>query len=243
MRRSVLLAAAIALGACAAAPGAGGEVAALLLGEQHDAPRHQQLHLDVIEQLAGRSRLAAVVLEMAEHGGTTERLAADATEEQVRSALGWKPAGWSWAAYGPAVMAAVRAGAPVRGANLPADAMKRAMRDETLDRALPASALLLQQRFIRDGHCGLLPEAQIAPMTRVQIARDRSMAQAIAAAAVPGKTVVLLAGAGHVDPDVGVPRHLPAGFRAKPVLLPPEPTGKDDCGELRMRMPPARGAS
>jgi uncharacterized iron-regulated protein len=65
-----------------------------------------------------------------------------------------------------------------------------------------------QQQAIRDGHCGLLPESQIAPMTRIQIARDIRMAHALERARLPGKTVVLLAGGGHVLRDRGVPVHL-----------------------------------
>ncbi len=34
-------------------------------------------------------------------------------------------------------------------------------------------------------------------MTRIQIARDRAMAQAVVKARVPGKTVLLVSGAGH----------------------------------------------
>ena len=46
-------------------------------------------------------------------------------------------------------------------------------------------------------------------MARVQIARDRSIAQTVAQAALPGKVVVLLAGSGHVNRELGVPHHLP----------------------------------
>ena len=65
----------------------------------------------------------------------------------------------------------------------------------------------------------MLPESQIAPMTRMQIARDRAMAQTITEAAQAGRTVVLLAGHGHVAPALGVPQHLPSTFKAKTVLL------------------------
>ena len=41
----------------------------LLLGEQHDAPAHQQWERDTVQALAREGRLAAVVLEMA-HAGT-----------------------------------------------------------------------------------------------------------------------------------------------------------------------------
>lgn len=226
------------LAACAGPAGAP-EVPALLLGEQHDAAEHQQRQREVLASLAARGKLAAVVLEMAEQGRTTAGLPASAGEEQVRQALAWNPKAWPWEAYGPAVMAAVRAGVPVRGSNLSREQMRAAMQDGRLDATLPAAALQRQQEAIRSGHCGLLPAAQVLPMTRVQIARDRAMAHEVAAAAVPGKTVVLLAGAGHVDPELGVPQHLPPRFGAQPVVLPPVATGKDYCAELRRQMQPA----
>ena len=38
----------------------------LLLGEQHDAPEHQQLHQQFVQRLATQGNLAALALEMAE---------------------------------------------------------------------------------------------------------------------------------------------------------------------------------
>jgi uncharacterized iron-regulated protein len=102
---------------------------------------------------------------------------------------------------------------------LPRAALRPAMAESELDALLPEPALKAQQQAIRVGHCDTLPETQIAPMTRVQIARDRAMAQTIAGLAVPGKTVVLLAGAGHVDRRVGVPLHLPPALRTRIVAL------------------------
>lgn len=235
--RVALLAVALLLAGCAAPPQQPFVVPALLLGEQHDAPAHQQRHRHVIESLAARQLLAAVVLEMAEQGRSTAGLAPPASEEQVRQALGWNSQAWPWEGYGPAVMAAVRAGVPVLGANLDRERMRSAMADAQLDGALAEPVLRRQQEAIRGGHCGLLPETQIAPMTRVQIARDRAMAQAVADAAVPGKTVVLVAGAGHVDPQLGVPLHLPRQLRAEAVVLPRVATGKDYCGQLRQQVP------
>ncbi len=90
---------------------------------------------------------------------------------------------------------------------------------------------------MRDGHCGLLPAAQVAPMTRVQVARDVAMAQVVMAAARPGQTVVLLAGSGHVDPQVGVPRHLQPSLTVRPLAWPaPATPARDYCAELRRQL-------
>lgn len=229
------------LGACAAPPlppalaeRAGAQShELLLLGEQHDATGHRRLQRQVVEMLAAQGRLAALAVEMAEQGRSTLGLAASASEEDVRTALRWNEAGWSWPTYAPVVMAAVRAGVPVLGANLPKAQMTAAMADSSLDGRLSGPALKAQQQAIRTGHCDLLPESQIAPMTRIQIARDRSMARVLEQAIVPGKTVVLVAGNRHVDPALGIPQHLPANLHAETAALPPEPQKRDYCEEMR----------
>ena len=84
---------------------------------------------------------------------------------------------------------------------------------------LPAAGWQLQLDAIKDGHCGLLPESQFAPMARIQLARDESMARVSEAAlrelGQPGKSVLLVAGRGHVRSDIGVPTWLPAEFKPK----------------------------
>ncbi|KWT97899.1 MULTISPECIES: ChaN family lipoprotein [unclassified Variovorax] len=231
---------------------------ALLLGEQHDAPEHHAIERETVEALAARGRLAALAIEMAEQGGSTAHLGPAATEAQVQTALGWNEKAWPWSAYGPAVMAAVRAGVPVLGANLPRERMKDAMADVSLDAQLGAEAHKAQQEAVRSGHCNLLPESQIGPMTRIQIARDRAMAQTIVKARVPGKTVLLLSGAGHTAKAVGVPQHLPSDLAVKTVQMhagdspnPPREPGafdavwqtpalpeKDYCAALRAQTGP-----
>jgi len=208
---------------------------AILIGEQHDAPDHQRIHEQAIALLAARRALAGVVVEMAEQGRSTEGLPGDAAPDKVRAALAWDDKAWPWAAYGPAVMAAVRAGAPVYGGNLPRDRLRAAMADVSLDVQLPGPALKAQQQAIRIGHCNALPESQITPMTRVQVGRDQAMARTLQQHAVRGKTLVLLAGAGHVDPVLGVPQHLPSDFRVRGWTLPHVDTGKDYCAEFRRK--------
>ena len=218
---------ALLLGACALPPLDAAQQArlasllpadALLLGEQHDAPEHQQLQRQVVQWLADRGQLAAVVLEMAEAGHGTAGLPPDASARQVRAALAWDDARWPWRTYGPVIMTAVAAGAPVLGANLSLARMREAMRQSALDDRLPAELLAVQRQRIRDSHCGLLPEPRIDPMTRVQIARDIAMADAVARAAqqaAPGRVVLLITGNGHVHRALGVPRFLPADLKAK----------------------------
>ncbi|NMM77758.1 hypothetical protein B2J89_13980 [Acidovorax sp. SRB_24] len=187
----------------------------LLLGEQHDARQHQQWERATVQWLAQRGQLAALVMEMAEAGHSTQGLAPGASEAAVQSALGWSDAAWPWAAYGPVAMAAVRAGVPVLGGNLPRQALKAAMADAALDAQLPAAARARQLEAVRDGHCGLLPEEMLPGMVRVQIARDLQLARTAAAAHRPGQVVLVVAGFGHVQRGLGVPQHLPGDLVSK----------------------------
>jgi uncharacterized iron-regulated protein len=203
----------------------------LLLGEQHDAAEHQQIQQQVMAILAARGLLAAVALEMADAGVSTATLQPGASEAQVRRALAWNDKAWPWQAYGPAVMTAVRAGVPVLGANLPRERMQASMADSKLDGQLRGPALKAQQQLIRTGHCNLLPEPQVTPMTRIQIARDISLADTLQQAVLPGKVVVLLAGSGHVDRQLGVPQHLPADLNTKAVRLRAGPGADGDMAQ------------
>lgn len=231
----------------------------VLLGEQHDAVAHQAWQQATVEQLAKQERLAALVIEMAPRTGSTASLARDASEDAVQQALKWQDAAWPWPRYRGVVMPAVRAGVPVLGGNLPRADMKQAMRNENLDTHLPPEGWQRQLDAIREGHCGLLPDTQLAPMARIQLARDASMAEVARAAVKPGKTVLLVAGRGHVLRGVGIPTWLPEAAGAKVAVAQAGETSvaqasdvdwlqktdalpaKDHCAELRekFRNPPA----
>jgi uncharacterized iron-regulated protein len=205
----------------------------LILGEQHDAPAHQRLHREVVQALAARGELAGVALEMAEQGHSTAGLPRDASEAQVEAALAWRDAGWPWLPYAPAIMAAVRAGVPVVGANLTRDQLKQAGTDAGLDALVSRATLQTQIDDVREGHCGLLPEAQLLPLARTQIARDRAFAQTVARLVAPKKAAVLITGGRHAAPDAGVPLYLPASLRTASRIWPPQPPATDYCEQLR----------
>ena len=191
----------------------------ILLGEQHDAPAHQAMQAAAVQWLVAQGRLSALVLEMAEAGHSTQALPPSADESTVRAALGWDEQWWPWEHYAGAVMAAVRAGVPVFGGNLPRASMASAMSNTALDQLLPAAALADQRSAVREGHCDLLPEAQLPGMVRIQMARDQSMARTLAAAPrAAGQTVLLIAGGGHVLRSRGVPVYLPKNLEVKVAL-------------------------
>lgn len=229
----------------------------LLLGERHDAHEHQRLQREAVEWLASQGRLAALVLEMAEQGRSTQGLPRDASDSAVQAALAWNDGAWPWRQYGPVAMAAVRAGVPVLGGNLPRREQRTALTDETLEALLTPSALERQRLAVRDGHCGLLPEARVPGMARVQVARDQRMAQTAASARRSGQVVLLVAGAAHVKRSLGVPLHLPDDLQKKVVIAhagraesaiqneadwvqeTPELPPDDACAPLRQRWPSA----
>lgn len=199
------------------------DVQVIALGEQHEQIAHHQWEAQTVKLLAAQQRLSALVIEMAPAGGSTAGLAKTATDEEAQQALLWQSGGagggWPWKDYGPMVMNAVRAGVPVLGGNLPRAQMKQIMGEARYDSHLPAAGWQLQLDAIKEGHCGLLPESQFAPMARIQLARDESMAKVTAAAvqqqSQPGQAVMLVAGRGHVRSDIGVPTWLPANLKQK----------------------------
>ncbi|HRK38164.1 MAG TPA: ChaN family lipoprotein [Burkholderiaceae bacterium] len=191
----------------------------LLLGEQHDAPEHQQLHLASVNALVELNELAALVLEMADAGTSTAGLATSAPAETVQKALAWREGAWPWGPYAPAIMAAIAAGVPVLGGNLPRARNAQTMKEPAWDSRVPPDAWQRHQDAVRDGHCNLLPASQIAPMTRIQIARDVSLSQTAAAHVARGKTVVVLCGSQHAHRQLGIPLHMPPGLRVKAVRM------------------------
>lgn len=206
-------------------PAAAAAPSAWLLGERHDHEDHQRQAAAEVRRLAAAGRLQAVVLEMAERGRATTGLPAEAGEAEVRRALAWNEQAWPWARYREVVMQAVRAGRPVLGGNLPRHQLRDAMLQARWDHAVPAAAQDRLREAVRDGHCGLLPEAQLQPMVRMQLARDRSLAEALAQAAAGGEAdavVLMLSGSVHASRETGVPLQLPAvapGLRVRSIAF------------------------
>ena len=231
MRAILILTCLVLLAACAGLKAAPPDV--LILGEQHDAPEHRRLHLRTVTDLAAHGQLAALALEMADAGHTTAGLPPGASEAQVRTALAWDAAGWPWADYAPIVMAAVSAGVPVAGANLAPTGLHEAARDAAIDASVPRPVLEAQIADVREGHCGLLPADELLPMARMQVARDRELARVTSSLVTRGRTVVLITGARHADPKLGVPLHIAPDVRVETRIWPAQPPARDYCEQLR----------
>jgi uncharacterized iron-regulated protein len=206
----------------------------VLLGERHDNPDHHRLQARVLTQLVTAGRKPAVVLEMleAEQQPLVDdyRARPDASAAAFGAAVAWEKSSWpAYAEYQPIFEAAFAANLPIVAGNL-AHSTARSLVKQGLA-ALPperVQTLRLDQRLpeasenelieeLRASHCGHLPEAMLAPMALAQHARDAQMARALLdAPAAAG--AVLIAGAGHVRRDRGVPYYLALGAPQAPLV-------------------------
>jgi uncharacterized iron-regulated protein len=191
----------------------------VLLGEQHDNPDHHRLQAQAIEVLVDAGRRPTIFLEMLEPDDDPRVLEYRASARGDAAGLGpflnWSERGWpSWSNYLPIAEVAFKAGLPLKSANLPRSVVKRIAHEgvSAIDDELQKS-LGVDQPFdhekessleeeLRSSHCGQLPEAMIGTMAIAQRARDGQMGLRMLAA---GGSAVLIAGAGHVRTDRGVP--------------------------------------
>ncbi len=193
----------------------------ILLGEHHDNLDHHRLQTWALEQVIAVGRRPPVAFEMlspeqepglrrhlAEHPGQVEGLDA---------AVDWTKSGWpEWSAYRPLFAAALAAGLEIRTANVPLADVRALARQQALpdakrayyglDQPLDAATSAAMAEEIRQSHCSQLPERMVPGMVEVQRARDTAMARAMTADAPTG--AVLIAGAGHVRSDRGVPAQI-----------------------------------
>ena len=193
----------------------------VLLGERHDHPEHHQFQAWLVRRMVDAGRRPAVAFEMldttqapalARHLAAAPRDAAGLGE-----AVGWRAAGWpAWRLYQPIAETALAAGLPIVAANLPMAAARAVARGDLtpLDPALvrrhgldrPTAEQATLEDAIRSAHCGALPDTLVPGMVTAQRARDAEMAERLVAGQRDG--AVLIAGAGHVRTDRGVPRVL-----------------------------------
>lgn len=206
----------------------------LLLGERHDNPDHHLLQAGVVRSLVAAGRRPAVGFEMFgldDAGAIADHLAAAPHDAAgLGRAVNWNRRGWpDWAMYQPIAEAALQAKLRIVATNLPlATARKmtrdglaalepRVARDLGLDRRPPEPVFARIAADIGAAHCGYASEQSVKAMVDVQRARDAQMAQSLIAAADTGG-VILVAGAGHVRNDYGIPVYLKAKAPGKRVI-------------------------
>ncbi len=195
----------------------------VLLGEKHDNADHHALQAWILDALIAAGRRPAVAWEMLS-ADQAPALAAylarpDATAAGLGVAVGWR--GWpDWSLYAPIAEVALNAKLPMLAADLGQDMLSALSRRGIeaappglsarlgLDRNFAPAQRALLERELTDSHCGQAPSERLGRMMDVQRARDAAFANALVQAAAQGENSVLIAGAGHVRRDFGVPWHL-----------------------------------
>lgn len=192
----------------------------VLLGERHDNADHHRLQARIAQAVLAQDR-RAIALEMLtpeqEPAAQAFMAARPMDASGFGEAVGWGKTGWPpFEIYRPIIEIALAFAAPIRAANLGREEVqllrrggaaaltstRRATLD--LDRAIPAALRAAMEQEIATSHCGALPETALSPFATIQWARDAVMA----AAMHEMRRSILIAGAGHVRRDRGVPLHL-----------------------------------
>jgi uncharacterized iron-regulated protein len=206
----------------------------LLLGERHDNPDHHLLQAEVLRSLIVLGRRPAVGFEMFgldDASAIANHLAFAPTDAAgLGRAVNWNKSGWpDWAMYQPIAEAALQAKLRIVATNLPlATARKMSSnslaalepsvrRELGLDRALSDAMFATMAADMRNSHCGYASEESVQAMVGVQRARDAQMAQSLIAVGDPDGAI-LVAGAGHVRNDYGIPVYLTAKAPGKQVI-------------------------
>ena len=206
----------------------------VLLGERHDNPDHHMLQAEVLRSLiaiGGRPAVGFEMLGLDDAGAIANYLAAAPNDAAgLGRAVNWNQRGWpDWAMYQPIADAALRAKLRIVPTNLPLATATKMTRDGLaalepgmvrelgLDRPPPEAVFASMAADIRDAHCGYAPEEIVKSMVDVQRARDAQMAESLIAAGDPDGAI-LVAGAGHVRNDYGIPVYLRTKAPAKQVV-------------------------
>jgi uncharacterized iron-regulated protein len=206
----------------------------LLLGERHDNPDHHLLQAEVLRSLIVLGRRPAVGFEMFgldDASAIANHLAFAPTDAAgLGRAVNWNKSGWpDWAMYQPIAEAALQAKLRIVATNLPVATARKmsgnslaalepsVRRELGLDRALSDAMFATMAADIRNSHCGYAPEESVQAMVGVQRARDAQMAQSLIAVGDPDGAI-LVAGAGHVRNDYGIPVYLTAKAPGKQVI-------------------------
>jgi uncharacterized iron-regulated protein len=205
----------------------------VLLGEKHDNPDHHRLQAQLLRAMIAAGRRPAVGFEMFtvdDAPAIARQLEAHPTDAVgLAEAVNWQRSGWpDWAMYQPIAEAALHARLRVTATNL-SQATARSLGQSGaaaldaafvarhgLDRPLAADTQTAMAEEIRDAHCGYASDSQVKAMILAQRARDAQMAESLAAAQQDG--AVLIAGAGHVRRDYGIPAYLASQAQGASVI-------------------------
>lgn len=197
----------------------------VLIGEKHDNPIHHHHQAQLIDALTrADKRQRAVVWEMftRDQQPLLDQNWQTLPVGELGAAMTWEERGWpSWHDYAPIAEAAKANDLPMIAGNLPDDILRpmvsdglSALPDDLADQLqlpdMPDNIATLFDREIAEGHCDKLPVSMLPAFSRVQFARDASLARAMhdAAEQAGNDGAFLIAGAMHVRRNIAAPWHL-----------------------------------
>ncbi len=208
----------------------------VLVGETHDNPDHHRLEAALVEAFSAARHAPAVVFEMLNREQQPAVDASLATHpgdaDALAQAVAWDSSGWpAWSIYRPVFEASLASHGPILAAGLDRNAAMGiahsgvAALEPSLVQAfglaapLPVEVQASMRHEMSEAHCGLLPESMLDSMVLVQRARDALLAERLHEGAEGGRGALLIAGAGHVRRDQGVPAQLTRAYGAASLAI------------------------
>jgi uncharacterized iron-regulated protein len=212
--------------ACAAQPSSTATPTVWLMGEVHDNPDAHQARYDMIAAKVKAGWRPAIAMEQfdREHQGLLRNAQDECKTAACITSKPWVEP-WQWELYQPLIQLALDYQLPLLAANVSRqDANKivkggyeAALDQDTiaqyeLNKPLPKRLAEEHRRNIVEGHCNMLPVSVAEKMIPAQVARDVWMAKVVEQQA-EFRDVILIAGNGHVQKDVGVIQWLPVTLK------------------------------
>lgn len=198
----------------------------IYVGEAHTIDRHHTVQLGVLQELHSRGRALVLAMEQLEARDqpVVDRFnAGELTFDHLATELNWAKKWKNFADYRALVEFAQQHAIPVRALNAPPEVIRAVSRGGGLEKLsaehrahLPDDIVLddpLYERLLNlqlAVHMAMDP-ARLRPVFEAQVSRDETMAANIAAArAMAGpdgqpRTVVVVAGSGHLRFGLGTP--------------------------------------
>jgi len=204
----------------------------VLMGEVHDNPDAHRQRFNLLKQWVEQGWRPVLVMEQFDRS-TQARLDQAVSQCNTASCLTTQPwvEPWEWPLYEPLLQMALDHGLRIVAGNVSrseANSIVKGGYAAALDsntisqfklsQPLPDELQQAQQQAIELGHCNMLPAPVAQNMVRAQVARDVFMAQRLIEQFDLNQPVVLIAGNGHVQRGLGVPRWLPTSMLAHTVV-------------------------
>lgn len=221
-RSLIALCAVAAIAACATPTQINAAPTVWLMGEVHDNPQVHQARYELIAKRVKAGWRPAIAMEQfdREHQGLLRTAQDECKRAACITSKPWVEK-WDWALYHPLIQLAIDYDLPLLAANVSREDANRivkggysaALDPDTiaqyeLDQPLPVTLAKVHRDNIVEGHCNMLPPQVAEKMIAAQVARDVWMAKVIDLQSTQ-TDVVLIAGNGHVQKDVGVFQWLP----------------------------------